>query len=78
MNDLTDSLYNVYSNKKTTKELWESVDRKYKTEDVRAKKFDVGCFLNYKMEDSKTVVNQVQELQVILYEIHVIGSNACI
>ena len=31
---LTDSLNNVYSEKKTTKELWESLHRKYKTEDV--------------------------------------------
>ena len=29
MNALTDSLYNVYTDKKTAKELWESLDRKY-------------------------------------------------
>ena len=62
MNALTDSLYNVYSNKNTTNELWESLDQKYKTEDVEAKKFAVGCFLDYKIVDSKTVVSQVQEL----------------
>ncbi|WKA01333.1 hypothetical protein VitviT2T_019618 [Vitis vinifera] len=73
MNGLTDSLYNVYSDKKTAKELWESLDRKYKTEDAGAKKFVVGRFLDYKMVDSKTVVSQVQELQVILHEIHAEG-----
>ncbi|RVX19809.1 hypothetical protein CK203_005258 [Vitis vinifera] len=56
MNGLADSLYNVYSDKKTAKELWESLDRKYKTEDAGAKKFVVGRFLDYKMVDSKTVV----------------------
>ena len=30
----------------------------------------MGCFLNYKMVDSKTVVSQVQELQIILHKIH--------
>ena len=59
MNALTDSLYNVYLDKKTTKGLWESLDQKYKTQDVGAKKFVVGRFLYYKMVDSKTVVNQV-------------------
>ena len=59
LNALTDSLYNVYTDKKTTKELCESLDQKYKTEDVEAKKFVVGRFLDYKMVDSKTVVNQV-------------------
>ncbi|RVW26496.1 Retrovirus-related Pol polyprotein from transposon TNT 1-94 [Vitis vinifera] len=73
MNGLADSLYNVYSDKKTAKELWESLDQKYKTEDAGAKKFVVGRFLDYKMVDSKTVVSQVQELQVILHEIHAEG-----
>ena len=42
MNALTDSLYNVYINNKTAKELWESLDREYKTEDAKAKKFVSG------------------------------------
>ena len=46
MNALTDSLYNVYSNKKTTKELWESLDQKYKTVDPGVKKFVVDRFLD--------------------------------
>ena len=57
VNALTDSLYNVYTDKKTAKELWESLYLKYKTEDVKAKKFVVGQFLDYKMVDSKTVVS---------------------
>ena len=70
MNALTGSLYNVYTDKETTKELWESLDQKYKTKDAGAKKIVVGRFLDYKMVDSKTAVYQVQELQVILHEIH--------
>ena len=69
MNGLHDSLYNVYCTIKTTKELWESLDQKYKIKDVRAKKFVVGRFLDFKMVDSKTMISQVQEIQVILYEI---------
>ena len=57
LNGLTDSLYNVYSDKKTAKELWESLDRKYKSEDAGSKKFVVGRFLDYKMVDSKSVIN---------------------
>ena len=33
----------------------------------------MGRFLDYKMVDSKTVVSQVQEIQVILHEIHAEG-----
>ena len=63
-------MYNVYSQVKTTKELWESLEKKYKTENASMKKFIVGRFLDYKMVDSKTVISQVQELQIILHELH--------
>ncbi|GJY98962.1 hypothetical protein Tco_0516392 [Tanacetum coccineum] len=41
LNGLVDSLYNVYCKTKTAKELWESLERKYKTEDAGTKKFVV-------------------------------------
>ena len=67
---MIDSLYNVYSSKITTKDLWESLEHKYKTEDAGAKKWIVGRFLDYKVVDSKTVVSQVQELQMIIHDSH--------
>ena len=73
MNALTDSLYTVYLDKKIAKELWESLDRKYKTKDAKAKKFITGRFLNYKIVDSEIVVSRVWELQIILHEIHAKG-----
>ena len=63
----------MYSLKKTSKELWESLDKKYKMKDVGSKKFVVSKFLEYKIVDSKSVINQVQELQVIIHEIHAKG-----
>ncbi|XP_022008062.1 uncharacterized protein LOC110907377 [Helianthus annuus] len=41
LNGLVDTLYNVYCKAKNAKELWESLDRKYKTEDAGTKKFVV-------------------------------------
>ena len=63
-------LYNVYSPIPIAKELWESLEKKYKTEDAGLKKFMVGRFLEYKMINSKIVMSQIQELQIILHEIH--------
>ncbi|KAL5563884.1 hypothetical protein UlMin_033631 [Ulmus minor] len=57
LNGLTNSLYNVYSDKKMVKELWESLEQKYKSEDAGSKKFVVGRFLDYKMVDSKSGYN---------------------
>ncbi|GJW16561.1 hypothetical protein Tco_0023997 [Tanacetum coccineum] len=55
-----DPLYNVYCKTTTAKELWESLERKYKTEDAGTKKFVVAQFLDYKMVDSKNVISQVE------------------
>ena len=60
----------MYSPIPIAKELWEYLEKKYKTEDAGLKKFVVGKFLEYKMVDSKTLMSQVQELQIILHEIH--------
>ena len=77
MNCLSDSLYTVYADKKTAKELWESLDRKYKTEDAGTKKFIIGRFFYYKMVDFKSVMSQVQEIQIILIEIFFEGIHLC-
>ena len=70
LNDLDNTLYNMYCAFNTARELWESLDKKYKIEYAEIKKFVVGKFLDYKMLDSKTVISQVQDLQVILHDIH--------
>lgn len=67
--DVIDELYNVYSGMKTGKELWGVLKRKYKTEDAGTKKFFVARFLEFKMIDSKSIVSQVQELQVIIHDL---------
>ncbi|KAL0392794.1 UNVERIFIED_CONTAM: hypothetical protein Sradi_2502200 [Sesamum radiatum] len=73
LNGLSDTLYNVYSSATTARALWESLKKKYKTEDAGLKKFIVGKFLEFKMVDSKTVMNQVQEFEMILHDLHVEG-----
>lgn len=53
----------------TSKELWDALEKKYKTEDAGLKKFIAAKFLDYKMVDGKSVVTQVQELQVIIHDL---------
>ncbi|KAL0320512.1 UNVERIFIED_CONTAM: hypothetical protein Sradi_5312700 [Sesamum radiatum] len=48
LNGLSDTLYNVYSSAKTARALWESLEKKYKTEDAGLKKFIFGRFWNSK------------------------------
>ena len=77
LNNLVDQLYTVYYVFKTSRDLWKSLEKKYKTEDAGVKKFVVGKFLDFKMVDSKIVVNQIQDLQVILHDIAAEGMTLC-
>ncbi|PIN24131.1 hypothetical protein CDL12_03152 [Handroanthus impetiginosus] len=45
----------------------EKLDKKYRTKDASLKKFVIDKFLDYKMVDSKSVMSQVQGLQIILF-----------
>ena len=66
MNGLEDILYNVYSTFNMTKEISESLEKKYKIEDAGTKKYILERFLDYKMLDSIPVVKQLEDLQVII------------
>ncbi|KAK4403156.1 hypothetical protein Sango_1056300 [Sesamum angolense] len=70
LNGLSDMLYNMYSSTNTASAFWESLEKKYKTEDVGLKKFIVGKFLEFKMVDFKTVMDQVQKFQTIMHDLH--------
>ncbi|GKC20062.1 hypothetical protein Tco_1022212 [Tanacetum coccineum] len=47
-------------------ELWDSLETKYMAEDASSKKFLVSNFTNYKMTDSRPVMEQYNELLGIL------------
>ena len=77
LNCLCLELYDVYWSCPTAKELWNTLDKKYATEDAGSKKFVVGKFLDFKMEDNKSVVSQLEELQIIIHEILAEGYSIC-
>nr|GEX00940.1 zinc finger, CCHC-type [Tanacetum cinerariifolium] len=66
LNGIFDSLFDVYMNDESAKELWDSFESKYMTEDFSSKKFIVSNFNNYKMVSSRPVMEQYNELLRIL------------
>ncbi|GJR79712.1 zinc finger, CCHC-type containing protein [Tanacetum coccineum] len=56
----------VEQNVETSKELWDTLEAKYMAEDASSKKFLVSNFINYKMTDSRPVLEQYNELLGIL------------
>lgn len=47
--------------------------QEYCIEDAGTKKFVVAKFLDYKMIDSQPVIDQVEELQLIVHDVHAEG-----
>ena len=66
LNAMTDSLFDIYQYVESAKELWEELEAKYMAEDSSSKKFLVSDFNNYRMVDSRPVMEQYNELVRIL------------
>ncbi|GJU94816.1 zinc finger, CCHC-type containing protein [Tanacetum coccineum] len=66
LNGMSNSLFDVYTNVESAKELWDSLESKYMVEDSSSKKFLVSNFNNYKIVDSRPVMEQYNELFRIL------------
>ncbi|GKC29794.1 zinc finger, CCHC-type containing protein [Tanacetum coccineum] len=66
LNGMSDSLFDIYQNVETSKELWDTLEAKYMAEDASSKKFLVSNFTNYKMTDSRPVLEQYNKLLGIL------------
>nr|GEX11236.1 zinc finger, CCHC-type [Tanacetum cinerariifolium] len=66
LNGMSDSLFDVYQNVETSKELWDTLEAKYMVEDASSKKFFVSNFTNYKLTDSRPILEQYNELLGIL------------
>ncbi|GKC94260.1 zinc finger, CCHC-type containing protein, partial [Tanacetum coccineum] len=66
LNGMSDSLFDIYQNIESSKELWDSLEAKYMVEDASSKKFLVSNFTNNKMTDSRPVLEQYNELLGIL------------
>ncbi|GKB52029.1 zinc finger, CCHC-type containing protein [Tanacetum coccineum] len=66
LNGMSDALFDVYQNVESAKELWDQLEAKYMAEDTSSKKFLVSNFNNYRMVDSRSVMEQYHELLRIL------------
>nr|GEX16640.1 putative zinc finger, CCHC-type [Tanacetum cinerariifolium] len=75
LNDMSDALFDVYQNVGLEMELWDQLESKYMTEDDSSKKIRICNFNNYKMVDSRSVMEQYHELFRILRQFTQHGLN---
>nr|GEW04179.1 zinc finger, CCHC-type [Tanacetum cinerariifolium] len=62
LNGMSDSLFDIYLNAESAKALWESLESKYMVEDAFTTKFLVSNFMNYKMVDTRPLIEQYHEM----------------
>ena len=63
LNTLSDRLYNLYTNTKSAKEIWNALENKYKAEEEGTKKFLITQYFDFKFLDEKPLLPQIHELQ---------------
>ncbi|CAM8923870.1 unnamed protein product [Rhodiola kirilowii] len=66
LNGMSDPLFDLYQNVESAKELWDPLEAKYMQEDASSKKFLMSNFNSYKMVDTRSVMEQFNELTRIL------------
>ncbi|GKV42595.1 hypothetical protein SLEP1_g49978 [Rubroshorea leprosula] len=65
---MINSLFNAFQKHSTALELWHAIEQRYVNEDAGNKSFLVNKYINFKMSDSKPVIDQVNELNDIATE----------
>ncbi|XP_020242811.1 uncharacterized protein LOC109821027 [Asparagus officinalis] len=73
LNTLSDRLYDLFTRIKSAREIWNiALEFKYKAEEEGTNKYLIAKYLDYKMVDDKSVLEQVHELEVLVNKIHVL------
>lgn len=65
-NSLSDTLFDMYHEKSTAKEVWDNLEKTNLVEDATSKKFITSKFFRYFMVDGRKVLEQFYELRQIV------------
>ena len=75
LNTRSDCLYDLYTFMKSSKEIWNALEAKYKTKKIGTNKFIIQKYFDYKMLDNISVLDQVHELQILVNKLHDLSIN---
>ena len=70
---LSNQLYDLYRSTSSAHEVWNALNKTYGTEDKGSKRYSFAKFLNFKIEDNKSVLEQTLDLQSSVHEMKMRG-----
>ncbi|GAV83905.1 UBN2_2 domain-containing protein [Cephalotus follicularis] len=69
LNTLSNRLYDLFMEMKYAREIWNALEFKYKAEEEGTNKYMIAKYFDFKMVDTKPMLEQVHELQVLINKI---------
>lgn len=65
---MVDALFDIFSVHKSAKTIWDLLHKKYGADDVGRRKYAVSRWLNFKMTDTKPILEQVHEYKNLIVD----------
>ncbi|CAN1845367.1 Retrovirus-related Pol polyprotein from transposon TNT 1-94, partial [Linum perenne] len=77
LNHMTNPIFDLLVINKSAKEIWEVLERKYGADDAGKKKYAVGNWLKFKMEEDQPIMDQVHKYENLTAEVLAEGMKMC-
>ncbi|KAL0304022.1 UNVERIFIED_CONTAM: hypothetical protein Sradi_6270300 [Sesamum radiatum] len=66
---MSNTLFDLFVNQKSAKEIWETLETRYGGDDAGRKKYVVGKWLQFHMTDDKPIMDQVHEYENLVADV---------
>ncbi|XP_021764848.1 uncharacterized protein LOC110729418 [Chenopodium quinoa] len=77
LNHMNNTLFDLFVNFRSSKVIWDSLEKKYGADDAGKKKYVVGKWINFKVDDEKPIMTQVHDYENMVTEILGEGMKMC-
>ncbi|KAL0453365.1 UNVERIFIED_CONTAM: hypothetical protein Slati_1314600 [Sesamum latifolium] len=69
LNHINNTLFDLFVNQKSSKEIWNTLETRYGGDDACMKKYVVGKWLQFHMADDKPIMDQVHEYENLVADV---------
>ena len=77
LSHMTNALFDLFINNKSAKSIWETLEKKYGSDDAGKKKYVTGKWLQFQIVDDKSIMEQVHVYENLVADILAEGMKMC-